>query len=368
MGRGKRQTIARPLRLGDSDTRTRLGPLVSERELLRRRYVAIGDRVELRPHERTLFDNVESSILDSPDLAEEQRWVDELETLDARQLVAVLHHEWEQLSGERESLELVYLCDSGMTVVRTHSAADCEALCVDLDRSDEVTDLSEEEVYFLRDTGMCFAIITGFTAHDESGRPEAFLIERIRGRFPGFEEPGYDQDNLDEAKAPLTEWFESLRASGVDAYWGEGEEHSASTVVELSSFYFNNFREAPRRYVDGFDERFGLAGPVCRVKTSVTVEDCLQACADDSYLEATDYADKIADAIYVATVLTGGDAKKIVDRAEVWVAELRKGCTNDEQWLERYEAVDSFNERLHNVDEFVGGDVARLAGGLPWRL
>lgn len=369
MGRGKRiRSTYVPVRLGDSDTRTFLPPAPSPREILGRRYRALGEDVQLRPHERGLMSTMHAFIVDKSDLMVAEGWLDELETHNSRQRIALLNHEHERITGEHKSLEIVHLLDSGMTVVRADDAADCASFCADLDRPYEAFDLSEDEVYFLRDTGMCFAIVIGFTARDASGRPEAFLVERIRGRFPGSDEPGWDQDNLDDAETPLTEWFEHLRREGIDAYWGEGEEHVTDDFVELSAFYFHDFREAPRRYFDGLDERFGLAGPVSRINNSVTVEACLDACASGKYLEASDYADKLADAVYVATCLAGGDTAELMTRAAVWVAARRKGCASEEEWLERYEPVIDFSERLHAVDEFVGGDSAVLAGGLPWRL
>jgi hypothetical protein len=369
MGRGKRvKTKPERLRLGDSETRTRLAPIFSPREPLRRRFVALAEQPGLRPHERALVEEMEAVVVDEPDLADAEAWLDDLETFNAHQLYAVLFHEAEQVRGERESLEIVCLFEDGTTIVRAHDVADCLALCAELDWPYESPNPEEEEVYFVRDAGTCFALVLGFTSCNENGQPEAFPIHDIRGRFPGVDDPDWNHDTVDDAKEPLARWFADLRAHGIDAYWGEGDAHIAVGVGALTDFYFHHFREAPRRYVDGYDERFGLAGPVSRLETRLTVEQCLKACADEEYLEWTDFADKIADAIYVATVLSGGDAKKIVDRAEVWVAELRKGCASDEEWLERYEAVDSFIRRLRKVDEFVAGDAGVLAGGLPWRL
>src|SRR5438105_11880105 len=100
VGRGKRVPVSRErVMLGDSETRTHLPPLYSEREPLRRRYLALLARsATLRPHQRDLIERMEAHVVDEPDLDAAQAWLADLERLNERQLVGALRHHWERIS------------------------------------------------------------------------------------------------------------------------------------------------------------------------------------------------------------------------------------------------------------------------------
>jgi hypothetical protein len=100
--------------------------------------------------------------------------------------------------------------------------------------------------------------------------------------------------------------------------------------VDLLSFLWR-FNAAPRRYLDGFDERFGIDGPLCSLENEVSVEGCLAACADCSFLEWTDYPDLIADGFFVATVLDGRDIGEEVTKADAIAATGRHSCAAESE-------------------------------------
>jgi hypothetical protein len=309
---------------------------------------------------------MEGQVVDELDLEEATAWVCELELLNSQQRLGLLRYEQERRSGSVGAVELAHLLDSGWTIELLRNSNDCDVFCTELCWPYGVPDVDENEVYVARDgDGMCFALVIGHTAGStQSGRPGPLLVNDIGGRFPPDEEDCWYEDDLADAHAPLREWFGHLLASGRDVRWSDLAVEELDDVDELLSFLWR-FRAAPRRYLDGFDERFGISGPVRAAANHVSVDRCLAVCSDGSFLEWTDYPDLIADGFFVAALLDGYDIPQELANAESLADELRGRCADESEWEERFSAVVTFAARLRQLVSSVGIEPSALTAPLP---
>jgi hypothetical protein len=366
MGRGHRRLSSdrERIQLADTLTRHRLAPPASPRDELRRRYQALKAPLDLRPHQLELVEEMESWIVHELELEEAMARLSELESLNQAQLMGMLRHEREHHRGEVEAVELVHLPSDGSTVEQVKSRRDWQNFRHELCWPYEEPDLEESDVYVARDAdGMCNAlVIAQAVGPTRSGRPGALLVTDIGGRFPGEDDDCWYEDSLDEA--PLREWFAHLLASGRQVRWAELDYHAVDDLSELLEFLWQ-FNASPRRYVDGFDERFGFGGPAKLVDNSVSIGRCLTVCADGTYLKWTDFPSHLADGFFVVALLGGQDINGALATAVAQAAEHRRSCADDREWQTRFDAVITFVDRFSQLVESVGAKPAALTRPLP---
>jgi hypothetical protein len=384
MGRGQRQAQAKHrVRLGDSDTKTRLAPVESAREQLRRRFLAVASRpaVAAAVGWDQINADVEIAVVDQLPLEAASAAIEELEQLGDRQLFPVLYRHWESAQGCMLSLDPVYVSPEGVVIFRVGDVADCKEIWLDLKGPSEVPDPRTFLVYVAREGTLWSAAVVaepgpaGGTV-SESGISQSLGVLAIVGPAPGWDDrdPGWETSNadlpgrLEGREAPLKSWFEDLGDGGCQVAWAALQQFVIRDWRTLL-FAYDNFCWWPGRYLDGFDDRFGIAGPVCRVKLELPVSKCVAWAFDEAEVWEIDPA-VVAEAFYVLSRLSeapppDGDLEEAVAKATAALDEHAR--SSDETVREAGEhCAARFHARLRQlVQEHAPSDAALTA--LPVR-
>src|SRR5207302_1902602 len=109
-----------------------------------------------------------------------------------------------------------------------------------------------------------------------------------------------------------------------DVRWAGADGGSLAEVHDLVFFYLHRFRRAPRRYLDGFDERFGVGGPVDELEVRVGIEECLDSLARAVVPPWGADPTMLADAFYVGTLLSGRTVSEALPRGVAAAEEWRR--------------------------------------------
>jgi hypothetical protein len=373
MARGRRtKTSDTGIPLSDSGGRTRLARARPPRELLRRRYralVAKNEALQGSVWFQDANDIVEVDVVDQLELAEIEATLRALEHLNERQQFAMLRRRWECINGE-PALSIEHLCEDGSTILRVATAAECEHVCLELYAPDPWPDPAKEHIYAVcRPEGTYGGLLVGqLAAHAESQSPHFFLHSAI-GVLPAWD----DRDPMwsgpldavarrDGNERPVKEWFAYLRENGTEVGWAKGERWLVRSCEELIAFY-DRLRWSPRRFRDGFDERFGIAGPRSEVDLQIAVAECVAWVTHDGLVWEIDAAE-VADALCAAVALVGGSIGDVVVQATAVARAYTPQTQGAYGADERREQLARFVGRLRQLAEVLGSEAQPVADNL----
>lgn len=328
---------------------------VSPREPLRQRYrtmVAANADLRSRPWWPEAAGTLELALVEGPDLTEARSLIDVLEGMNSRQQAALLAHHLGALDGGPR-LEVEHVCGGGEIIFRVRTAADCEQICNHVGVSPR-PDPKDAQVFAVADArGLYIGLVVGVRAEVAQPWGRFFLVSETPGFLPVWEDrdPSWGGAARDpvtrraELASPIVEWFTALREQGVTVIWEGGETWEVESVEDLITFY-DRFRWSPRRYRDGFDERFGIDGTRCTVALELGMVDCLAWVAHDSLVWELDPA-VVADALFAAAALCGQSLGELA--LDGTTAPIRLPTFGDYSDAERQAQVDRFLRRFEQL-------------------